>query len=102
MDDELLTVAQSAARLGLRTTTLYDWLGRSDYGLLKIRGQTVQIDYLQGGPKGQGAIRIEAREVERIKQLMRVTPRVAPAPRTVRPVGKTFPGITVPLGRPDR
>ena len=54
---------------------MYQWLADSDTGTLVIRGQPVTIDYLQGGPKGQGRIKIEAREVERLKELMRVRPR---------------------------
>ena len=38
MADELLTVQQAARRIGLTATTLYDWLGRSDRGLLVVRG----------------------------------------------------------------
>jgi hypothetical protein len=80
--------------------TLYDWLGRSDRGLLVIRGRPVTVDYLQGGPKGQGRIRVEAAEVDRLRDLMRVRP--APVtPRRARAAPPTaFPGITVPLGRP--
>lgn len=100
MDDPLLTPREAACRLGITATTLYDWLGRSRYGLLEIRGQRVTIDYLQGGPRGQGRIRIEGREVERLKELMRVKPQVAPVRRS--PTSRSFPGITVKLGRPDR
>ncbi|MBL9084764.1 MAG: DNA-binding protein [Planctomycetales bacterium] len=101
MDDELLTVAEAARRLALRTTTLYDWLGRSDYGLLEIRGQQIRVDYLQTGPRGQGRIRIPAGEVRKLLDAMRVRPCAVPAHRIV-PQPKNFPGITVPLGRPDR
>jgi hypothetical protein len=99
MGDELLTPREAARRLGVTVTSLYDWLGQSDRGLLVIRGQRVTIDYLQGGPQGQGRIRIEASEIARLKELMRVrpqriVPRAAPIPQ------QTFPGITVPLGRP--
>ncbi len=99
MDDPLLTPRNAAARLGITVTTLYDWLGRSRYGLLEIRGQHVTIDYLQGGAKGQGRIRIEANEVERIRELMRVKPQIAPSRRPPLP-RVNFPGINVPLGRP--
>ena len=74
MDDELLSTEESARRLGITAATLYDWLGRSDCGLLVIRGQQTAINYLQGGEKGQGRIKIAASEVERIKELMRVRP----------------------------
>lgn len=101
MDDPLLTPREAAARLGITVTTLYDWLGRSRYGLLEIRGQRVMIDYLQGGTKGQGRIRIEAHEVDRINELMRVKPRIVPARRP--PLKRVnYPGITVKLGHPDR
>jgi hypothetical protein len=100
MADELLSAQKAARQLGLAPSTLYDWLGRSDRGLLVIRGRPVTIDYLQGGARGQGRIRIEANEVARLKELMRVRPqciisRAAPVRQHI------FPGITVPLGRPN-
>ena len=85
----------------MAVASLYDWLGRSDRGLLVLRGRPVTIAYLQGGPQGQGRIHIEASEVERLKDLLRVRPQTH-TPRR-RPVRRDrFPGITVPLGRPDR
>jgi hypothetical protein len=99
MDEKLLSVSEAAQRLGIRPTTLYDWLGRSRYGLLEIRGHHVTIDYLQGGAKGQGRIRISATEVNRLNELMRVKPQTIPARRPPLP-SLIFPGITVPLGRP--
>ena len=101
MPDDLLNVREAARRLGVQPATLYDWLGRSRYGLLEIRGQQVTIDYLQGGAKGQGRIRIEAREVDRIVELMRVKPLIAPARRPPTP-RVNYPGITVELGHPGR
>jgi hypothetical protein len=81
-------------------TTVYNWLGLSDRGLLVVRGQPVTVSYLQGGPRGQGRILIEAGEVERIKDQMRVTPKPVRARRP--PIRRpAFPGITVPLGRPS-
>lgn len=99
MSDELLTAAVAARRLGISPATFYSWLGDSDYGLLKIRGRPVTIDYLQGGPQGAGKIGIEVREVERLRELMRVRAqqRIARRP-AIAP--KSFPGIHVPLGRP--
>jgi hypothetical protein len=100
MLSELLSAQQAAHQLGISVTSLYDWLGQSDRGLLVIRGQSVTVDYLQGGPQGQGRIRIEAAELDRIKDLMRARPmRAIPRQPPIPPMA--FPGITVPLGRPD-
>lgn len=99
MSDELLTAAAAAVRLGITVTTLYDWLGRSRIGRLEIRGRRVTISYLQGGAKGQGRIRIEAQEVERLRELMRVS-TIIPPPRRTPLRRDSFPGIVVPLGRP--
>jgi hypothetical protein len=101
MSDKLLSARETARRLGIAVTSLYDWLGQSDRGLFVLRGQPVTINYFQSGPQGQGRIRLEASEVERLKNFLRVQPqrvrcRRAPVPR------ETFPGITVELGRPTR
>ena len=80
-------------------STLYSWLGLADHGLLVIRGQSVSIRYYQGGPRGQGRIRIEVQEVERIREMMRVHPqplRQRHPPRDPH----AYPGIVVPLGLP--
>ena len=79
---------------------MYQWLANSDAGTLVIRGQPVTIDYLQGGAGGQGRIKIEAQEVERLKELMRVRPhkRQRQRPPGARP--GAYPGINVKLGRP--
>jgi hypothetical protein len=99
MADQLLTAREAAAQLGLSLTSLYDWLGQSDRGLLVIRGQPVSIDYFQGGPRGQGRIRLETAEVARIKQCLRVRPQSTIVRRI--PIRRdSFPGITAPLGRP--
>lgn len=99
MDDELLTTGQAAQRLGIATTSLYDWLAQSNAGSLLIGGRPITIIYLQSGPRGQGRIKIEAGEIERLKDLMRVRPQ--PALRRKPPVKTdSFPGITVKLGRP--
>jgi hypothetical protein len=99
MPDDLLSAKEAAQRLAIAPATLYSWLGLSDCGLLVIRGQLVTIRYYQGGPSGQGRIRIEPCEVERIKELMRVVPQKA-IPRRLQQRCDQFPGITVPLGRP--
>jgi hypothetical protein len=99
MPEDLLTTQEAARRLGISRASLYGWLSQSDAGSLLIRGQPVTVDYLQSGGKGQGRIRIEAQEVERLKDLMRVHPRPSEARRP--PVqASRFPGITVKLGRP--
>ncbi|REJ69558.1 MAG: DNA-binding protein [Planctomycetota bacterium] len=100
MSSKLLSSDEAAKSLGISVLTLYEWLGRSDCGEFCIRGQPMTIEYLQGGAKGQGRIRIEEQEVERLKEAMRVRPQ---PPRKRRPPSKpqNFPGITVPLGRPD-
>jgi hypothetical protein len=99
MDGEPLSAREAARRLGISVTTLYDWFGQSDRGLLVIRGQRVTVDYSQGGPKGEGRILIEPAEVKRLKDLMRVRPQfIIPRRPLVR--CETYPGIVVPLGRP--
>lgn len=99
-DEEMLTPGQAAGRLGVTATTIYDWLGQARRGVFVLRGRPVAVEFFQTGAKGQGRIRIPAREVERLRGLM----RVPVAPERVRrpPVrGDRYPGITVPLGRPD-
>jgi len=98
-ENDLLTTQNAAQRLGISRAGLYDWLAQSDAGTLVIRGQPVTIEYFQGGPRGQGRIKIEAREVERLKELMRVRPRPV---RQRRPPTRRqhYPGITVELGDP--
>lgn len=101
VEPHFVSATEAAHRLGITVTTLYDWLGQSDRGLLVIRGQRTTINYLQGGPKGQGRIWIELSEIERVRELMRVRTQVAPLRQ--RPVRQcVFPGITVSLGRPNR
>ena len=96
----LLSSADAAQRLGISVLTLYDWLSQSDAGQYQIRGQQVTIEYYQGGRRGQGRIKIATGEIERLLNLMKVSPQSKP---TRRP--KTAPAkpthITVTLGRPD-
>ena len=99
-NEDLLAAGEAARRLGISRPTLYDWLSQSDYGLLKIRGNSVSIDYLQGGPQGAGKIMVSAAEVERIRNLMRVLPQAVVIRRPTAPP-RSFPGIVVPLGRPN-
>ncbi len=101
MENDLLSAQEAARRLGISTAGLYDWLAQSNAGALVIRGQPVAIDYFQGGPRGQGRIKIEADEVERIKELMRVRPGPARQRRPPTSRKQLYPGIAVPLGRPD-
>ena len=100
MSDDLFSTDEAARRLGICRASLYAWIGQSDLGNLVIRGQSITIEYLQSGPKGQGRIKIEAAEIERLKDAMRARPRSdrrRPSP-TRR---QHYPGITVKLGRPD-
>lgn len=99
MKNDLRSSNEAAQRLGISRATLYQWLGESDAGTLLIRGQPVTIDYLQGGAKGQGRIRIEDREIERLIELMRVRPRPMPQRRAPRK-RQHYPGIYVELGDP--
>jgi hypothetical protein len=99
MSEQLLSTTEATRRLGIPRASLYDWLRQSNAGRFRLRGQPVTIDYLQGGPKGQGRIRIEAREVERLHDLMRVQPSKRPARQPLIQQAH-YPGITVKLGRP--
>jgi hypothetical protein len=101
MSDEMVSAGEAARRLGIAVTSLYDWLGQSDRGILVVRGQAVTINYFQTGPQGQGRIHLEQGEVDRLKDLLRVRPQ--PAMNRRPPVRRdTFPGISVSLGRPDK
>ena len=98
--EKLLSAQAASRRLGVRVTCLYDWLGQSDHGQFMLRGQHVTIDYLQGGPHGQGRIQISEREIERLQELMRVRPH-NDVPRRPPVRSPQYPGITVLLGRPE-
>jgi hypothetical protein len=99
MTYDLLSADESARELGISRATMYQWLADSDAGALVVRGQPVTIDYFQGGANGQGRIKIERREIERLRDLMRVKPR--PQTRRRPPTWmQSYPGITVKLGRP--
>lgn len=98
---DLLSAKESAQELGVTVATLYGWLGLSRHNMLEIRGQRITVNYFQGGPKGQGRILIEAREVARLKEAMRVT-SVAMPPRRTPIRYEAYPGIVVAIGRPDR
>ena len=100
MENDLLSTNDAAQRLGVSRASLYEWLSQSDSGELVIRGQPVTIEYLQGGPKGQGRIRIEATEIERLKDLQRVRPNPVRKRRSPRR-RERYPGIYVELGDPD-
>ena len=96
----LVAVKEAAMQLGVKPTTLYDWLGQSDRGQFVIRGQPTSIRYFQSGPQGGGRIMLELEEIHRLRELMRVRPNRIPKRRP--PLRKSqFPGITVPLGRPN-
>ena len=78
---------------------MYQWLADSNAGTLVIRGQQATIVYYQGGRCGQGRIKIEAREVGRLRELMRVRPQRTPR-RPTPTKQRHFPGIHVELGVP--
>jgi hypothetical protein len=100
MANKLLNSKDAAAALGLSVLTLYDWLSQSDAGEFEIRGQPVSVAYYQGGRRGQGRIKIDTQEIERLLSLMRVAPR--PARARKRPTKKTtLQHITTQLGHPD-
>lgn len=100
MSTELLTTAQAAQRLGISVSTLYDWLAQSNAGEFEIRGHSITIDHFQGGRRGQGRIQIAADEINRLQESMRVLPQPKSKRRSpTKP--RNYPGITVPLGRPD-
>ena len=100
MANILLSTTDAAQRLGISRASLYDWLALSDAGTFVLRGRPVTIDYFQSGAKGQGRIKIEKNEVERLRELMRVRPQ--PSRRRRLPTKRIdYPGITVELGIPD-
>jgi hypothetical protein len=100
MSRRLLNSKDAATALGVSVLTLYDWLSQSDKGEFEIRGQAVTISYYQGGRRGQGRIRIDVREVERLLTLMRVTPQ-ASMTRQKPTKKRAMQHITANLGRPD-
>ncbi|WP_339687958.1 DNA-binding protein [Gimesia maris] len=100
MATDWLTAQQAAEELGISVLTFYDWLAQSDRGEFVLRGTAVEIKYFQGGRRGQGRIRIEISEIKRLKEEMRVKPQLR-VQRRLPTRSQHFPGITVPLGRPD-
>ncbi|MCO6457681.1 MAG: helix-turn-helix domain-containing protein [bacterium] len=100
MSRELLSSQDAARRLGISTATLYDWLAQSDAGTFMIRGQPTTINYYQGGRKGQGRIKIDSQELERLLELMFVSPKSQPIRRAPRKQ-TSMQHITTKLGRPD-
>ena len=91
---------EAAQRLGISTATLYDWLSQSDAGTFMIRGQPTTIRYYQGGRKGQGRIKIDRQELDRLLSLMMVSPKTTPSRRPPRKQ-TSFQHITTKPGRPD-
>ncbi|MDA1013988.1 MAG: DNA-binding protein [Planctomycetota bacterium] len=100
MSRELLSSQDAARRLGITTATLYDWLAQSDAGTFMIRGQPTTINYYQGGRKGQGRIKIDSQELERLLELMFVSPKSQTIRRAPRKQ-TSMQHITTKLGRPD-
>jgi hypothetical protein len=100
MSRELLSSQDAARRLGITTATLYDWLAQSDAGTFMIRGQPTTVNYYQGGRKGQGRIKIDSQELERLLELMFVSPKSQPIRRAPRKQ-TSMQHITTKLGWPD-
>ena len=100
MATRLLTAKDAAAALGISVLTLYDWLYQSDMGKFNIRGQPVTIDYYQGGRRGQGRIKIDVQETQRLLSMMRVSPKV-PGTRKQPTKKSTLQHISTRLGRPE-
>lgn len=100
MPSELLSAVQAARRLGISVLTLYGWLRQSNAGVFEICGQNVTIVHYQTGPRGQGRIRIECEEIDRLLSIMRVSPK--PVAFQKKPAKKrALQHITAKLGRPD-
>jgi len=100
MSTKLLNSEQAADALGISVPTLYDWLSQSDRGEFAIRGVPVTISYLQGGRRGQGRIKVSAKEVERLLELMRVSPK--PKKKLPKRRGSSeFRFLQCEPGRPD-
>ncbi len=92
----------AARMLGISRATLYERLSLSDAGQFVLRGQEITIDYLQGGARGQGRIRIPEREINRLLQLSRVSPASTKSGRrSIRQRGPTLRHITTRPGRPN-
>jgi len=100
MFDKTFSTDEAANYLGIRVSTLYDWLSQSDAGTFMLRGQQVTIEYFQGGRRGQGRIRVQQSEVARLLNLMKVRPNPKPVRRSPRPK-QSQSHITAKLGRPD-
>jgi len=77
MFEKLFSRTEVAQRLGISQASLYDWLAQSNAGTLMIRGQPASIDDLQNGHLGRERIRIEIKELEQLKDRMRVRPHPA-------------------------
>jgi hypothetical protein len=97
---QLLSSVDAAAALGISVATLYDWLSQSNLGTFEIRGQSVTVDYFQGGRRGQGRIQIDRQEIERLLGLMRVSPKAVPV-RKLPSKQPTFQHLSAKLGRPE-
>ena len=100
MPTRLLNSAQAADALGISVPTLYDWLSQSDRGDFAIRGIPVRVSYLQGGQRGQGRIKVSTKEVERLLELMRVSPKPKKQLRSRR-TNSGFSFLKSTPGRPD-
>jgi len=102
MPANLLSTDEAAERLGITRSTLYDWLAQSDSGEFMIRGQAETINYFQGGRRGQGRIKFEEREINRLLTRMKVQPKENKPRQLPKQKRKSdFQYIKVKPGRPD-
>ena len=100
MNSNTLSAQEAAEKLGISTSSFYDWLAQSNAGQFMLRGRSATIDYYQGGRKGQGRIRIKQTEVDRLMGLMRVAPQSPRSTRSPRQRPR-LTHINSPLGRPE-
>jgi transposase-like protein len=72
MSEKLLSTLDTARRLGISRASLYDWLDQANAGQFMLGCQPATFEYLERSRQGRGRIRIETKELERIKDLKRV------------------------------
>ena len=100
MPSDLLNAREAAQRLGISVHTLYGWLSASSKGRLEIHNRPLSINYFQTGRRGQGRIKIESQEIDRLLLLMQPKPE-STARRKRSKAAPALQHITTPLERPD-